>query len=56
MTLNGLTFFAVVRMAQRKGMFAAFADDDEEAFQPAKPVKKTTVAPVKVEDKKVERP
>jgi hypothetical protein len=37
-------------------MFAAFADDDEEVFQPAKPVKKTTVAPVKVEDKKVERP
>ena len=43
-------------MAQRKGMFAAFADEDEEVVQPAKPVKKTTAAPAKVEDKKVERP
>ena len=43
-------------MAQRKGLFAAFADEDEEVVQPAKPVKKTTAAPAKVEDKKAERP
>ena len=43
-------------MASRKGMFAAFADDDEEAFQAPKPVKKTTTGPVKTDEKKAERP
>ena len=41
-------------MATRKGMFAAFADEDEDAFQQAKPVKKA--APAKTEEKKAERP
>lgn len=41
-------------MASRKGMFAAFAEEDEETVQAPKQVKKA--APAKTEEKKAERP
>jgi hypothetical protein len=45
----------LVRMATRKGMFAVFADEDEEVTQQPKTVKKVA-APAKTEEKKAERP
>ncbi len=44
-------------MASRKGMFAAFADDEEEAFQPAKQAARPNKAAPKTEQpKKEEKP